>query len=512
MQNTKGNDQLVYGKVPPQSVELEKAVLGAIMLEKSAYDLVSDILPAADVFYTEAHQKIYQAIQGLAAKRLPIDLLTVVEQLKFNEDLEIVGGPFAITKLTNAVVSAANVEAHARMILQKYLGREIIRIGGDMVKQGYDNSTDIFDLLDYSAEQVSNIQMTNIKKSFTDMREVIIQNLTVIEGLRNKPEAITGVSSGFESLDRITCGFQKTDSIIIAARPSVGKTAFALTLARNAAKSFFQHWTENKRLGIKLPRQSVGIFSLEMSARQLVNRVLSSESNIWLWKLQNGRLEDYQMKKLYSTAQDLNSCDILIDDTAALKIQDFKTKARIMKRKHNVGLIVIDYMQLMKDPTKKMREQEISSISSEIKATAKELEIPIISLSQLSRDYAKSMASGNASRKPQLSDLRESGAIEQDADMVMFLYRPSLSEIEADSSLETTFFCGIEKNRNGDAPVELIGSFVKQTQTHEWLNEYDSKTGMPKDRDKDYLLEKVIRKFIPVDFSQSAEKDEPAPF
>jgi len=481
---------MIYGKVPPQAIELEKAVLGAIMLEKSAFDIVSDILQA-DCFYTDIHQRIFKAMQSLAAKNFPIDIMTLIEELKLHESLDLVGGPYQLSMLTKEVVSAANIEVHSRIVLQKFLMRELIRVSSEVINQAYDDSSDVFDVLDFAEENVSGLRMNNVRKNFKELRKVVAGNLKALEELRLKDEAITGVPSGFDDLDKVTCGWQPTDLIILAARPSVGKTAFALTLAKNAAKAFNDEWAKNKQRGINTQKKSVGFFSLEMSDKQLVNRVLSSESLVWMWRLNNGKLNDWQMGEIYKGAEKLNNCEIMIDDTAALKIQEFKTKARIMKRKHNVGLIVIDYLQLMKDPTKKMREQEISSISSQLKEVAKELEIPVIALSQLNREFGKA---GTAGREPQLSDIRESGAIEQDADLVMFLFKPSREEIEQDKELENIFYNKIEKFRNGTAPVKFIGNFAKETQTHEWLKVVDGKTLSPIGNDWTPLAETMAQK------------------
>lgn len=463
--------QQIFGKMPPQNLDLENVILGAVMLEKSAYDLVNDILQP-NCFYSDAHQKIYSAIQSLTRKNYPVDMMTVVNELKSAGELENIGGVNAIIKLTNGVVSSANIEVHCRIVLEKYLLRELIRISGEVITKAYDETNDVFEILDYTEENVSGLRMNNIRKDFTSLQNVMQDNLRRIEELRLIEESVTGVASGFYDLDYVTSGWQPTDLIILAARPSVGKTAFALTLAKNAALSF----KEEFRIKKVTKQKAVGFFSLEMSNRQLVNRVLSSDSEVWLWRLRNGKVDNQQMDNLYRSADRLNKIEIYIDDTAALKIQEFKTKARIMVRKHNVGIIVIDYLQLMKDPTKKLREQEISSISSQLKEMAKELDIPIIALSQLSREYAKA---GAAAREPQLSDLRESGAIEQDADIVLMLFKPSEESLAEDASLKEIFYTKIVKNRNGDAPVKFIGRFIKEIQSHPWLKTVDDETLAP---------------------------------
>ena len=408
------------------------------MLEKSAFDTVVEILKP-ECFYVEAHQKIYKAMQSLAIKSLPIDLLTVVEELKFKEELEFVGGPYAVTKLTNAVVSSANIEAHSRIVLQKFIQRELIRISGEIIGDAYEDSTDVFDMLDLAETKLFEITNNHLRKNFDDIETVLVKTINRIEDMRNRQDDITGVPTGFPSLDRLTYGWQPTDLIILAARPSVGKTAFALNLARTAAL----HPTNPT---------AVGFFSLEMSSSQLVQRILSAESEIWLEKIARGKLEEHEMKQLYKKGIDrLSKAPIFIDDSAALNIFELRAKCRRLKNKHNVGMIIIDYLQLMSGSADRNsnREQEISKISRDLKGLAKELQVPIIALSQLSREVEK-RKEGN--KIPQLSDLRESGAIEQDADMVMFLYRPEYYDQNTDEMGESNkgeTWVKIAKHRNG---------------------------------------------------------------
>ena len=429
---------MVYGKVPPQAKELEEAVLGAIMLEKSAFDTVVEILKP-ECFYVDAHQRIYRAMQGLAIKSLPIDLLTVVEELKFREELEVVGGPYYVTKLTNAVVSSANIDAHSRIILQKFIQRELIRISGEIIGDAYEDSIDVFDMLDEAEGKLFEITNNHLRKNFDSIDTVLVKTIQRIEDMRNRQEDITGVPTGFPSMDKLTYGWQSTDLIILAARPSVGKTAFALNLARSAA----MHPTKPT---------GVGFFSLEMSSSQLVQRILSAESEIWLEKIARGKLEEHEMKQLYKKGiERLSKAPIFIDDTPALNIFELRAKCRRLKNKHNVGIVIIDYLQLMSGSgdSRSNREQEISKISRDLKGLAKELQIPIIALSQLSREVEK-RKEGN--KIPQLSDLRESGAIEQDADMVMFLYRPEYYDIttnEMGESNKGETYVKIAKHRNG---------------------------------------------------------------
>jgi replicative DNA helicase len=430
---------MIYGKVPPQAKDLEEAVLGAIMLEKGAFDAVVEILKP-DAFYVDSHQRIYRAMQSLANKSQPIDILTVVEELRMREELDLVGGPYYVTKLTNAVVSSANIEAHSRIILQKFIQRELIRISGEIISDAYEDSTDVFDLLDQAESKIYEVTSTHLRNNYETIDSVLVKTIQRIEDLRHKNEDITGVPSGYPSMDRITYGWQNTDLIILAARPSVGKTAFALNLARNAAL----HPTK---------ATPVAVFSLEMSAGQLVQRILAAESEIWLEKIARGKLEEHEMKQLYARGiQRLAQAPLFIDDTPALNIFELRAKCRRLKNANNIGLIIIDYLQLMSgtgENRNSNREQEISNISRSLKGLAKELQVPIIALSQLSREVEK-RKEGN--KMPQLSDLRESGAIEQDADMVMFLYRPEYYDITQDEMGDNNrgeTHVRIAKHRNG---------------------------------------------------------------
>ncbi len=433
---------MVYGKVPPQAKDLEEAVLGAIMLEKNAFDTIVEILKP-ECFYVEAHQRIFKAMQGLAQKSQPIDILTVVEELRSKEELEMVGGPYYVTKLTNTVVSSANIEAHSRIILQKFIQRELIRISGEIIGDAYEDSTDVFDLLDDAESKLFEITNNHLRKNFDTIDSVLVKTIQRIEDLRHSNQDVTGVPSGYSSLDRVTYGWQNTDLIILAARPAVGKTAFALNLARNAAL----HATKPT---------PVALFSLEMSAGQLVQRILAAESEIWLEKIARGKLEEHEMKQLYARGiQRLAQAPIYIDDTPALNIFELRAKSRRLKNKHNIGLIIIDYLQLMSgtgENRQSNREQEISNISRNLKALSKELNVPIIAISQLSREVEKRSAGKDGTKMPQLSDLRESGAIEQDADLVMFLYRPEYYDITSNEMGESNrgeTIIRIAKHRNG---------------------------------------------------------------
>ena len=460
---------MVYGKIPPQAKELEEAVLGAIMLEKSAFDTVVEILKP-ECFYLEGHQRIYRAMQGLAQKSQPIDILTVVEELKTREELEIVGGPYYVTKLTNSVVSSANIETHSRIILQKFIQRELIRISGEIIGDAYEDSTDVFDLLDDAESKLFEITNSHLRKNFDSIDSVLVKTIQRIEDMRHKQDQISGVPSGFPSLDKITYGWQPTDLIILAARPAVGKTAFALNLARNAALN-------------SVKPTAVAFFSLEMSSAQLVQRILSAESEIFMEKIARGRLEDHEMKQLYKKGIDrLAKAPIYIDDTPALNIFELRAKCRRLKNKHNLGFIIIDYLQLMSgagDNKNGNREQEISQISRALKGLAKELQVPIIALSQLSR-AVESRKEGE--KIPQLSDLRESGAIEQDADMVMFLYRPEYYGITANEMGESNkgeTHVKIAKHRNGSLDTVKLRALLHIQKFTEYGEDDFGGMGMP---------------------------------
>jgi len=462
---------MVFGKVPPQAKDLEEAVLGAIMLEKTAFDTVVEILKP-ECFYVEAHQRIYSAMQSLANKSQPIDILTVAEELRSREELEMVGGPYYVTKLTNTVVSSAHIDAHARIVLQKFIQRELIRISGEIIGDAYEDSTDVFDLLDDAESKLFEITNNHLRKDYNSIDTVLVNTIKRIEDLRQRNEDVTGVPSGFSGLDRVTYGWQNTDLIILAARPAVGKTAFALNLARNAA----MHATKPT---------PVALFSLEMSAGQLVQRILSAESEIWLEKIARGKMEEHEMKQLYARGiQRLSQAPLFIDDTPALNIFELRAKCRRLKNKHNIGMIIIDYLQLMSgtgENRSSNREQEISNISRNLKGLAKELNVPIIALSQLSRAVEQRGAK-EGSRIPQLSDLRESGAIEQDADMVMFLYRPEYYDINSNAEGENTkglTEVKIAKHRNGTLETVKLKALLHIQKFTNWDEDPYSGIGLP---------------------------------
>jgi replicative DNA helicase len=434
---------MIYGKIPPQNKEMEAAVLGAVLLESSAFDTVVEILKP-EIFYVESHQRVYRSILRLAEKSIPIDTLTVVEDLKSIGELESTGGAYFIMQLTNTVVSSANIVAHARIILQKYMLREMIRISGETLMECYNDENDVFDVMDKAGSELFAISSGNLKKDFKPISVEYQKELKELKERIIKKEEITGVPSGFTTIDKVTYGWQPTDFIVIAARPSVGKTAFALNIARNAA----YHPVK--------PTKSA-IFSLEMSTGQLTSRLMSSESSIPLSAIRRGKMEQWQLDTIENTC-DLTFLkdNIFIDDTPALGVFELRAKCRRLVKKHGVGLIIIDYLQLMSgsgDGKNGNREQEISKISRQLKALAKELHVPIIALAQLSREVEK-----RQSKEPVLSDLRESGAIEQDADIVAFLYRTDYQQEahKVDPSIAGDTYIKFAKHRNGQLETILL--------------------------------------------------------
>lgn len=423
-----------YGRIPPQAIDLEEAVLGAIMLEKDAVLTVVDILKQ-DSFYKEEHKKIYGAILSLSAREAVIDILTVTEELKKNMQLEEVGGPLYITQLTGKVASAAHLEFHARIIQQKYIQRELIRFSSKVQRKAFDDSIDVDDLLDESERDLFDISEGNIRTETSKLSVLINEAISQIQEASKREDNLCGVPSGFTRLDRITLGWQKSDLIIIAGRPSMGKTAFVLSMTRNIA-------VEHKR--------PVAFFSLEMASIQLVNRLIVSETELPSHRIRTGRLEEYQWKQLDYQIKNLVDAPIFIDDTPAISIFELRAKCRRLKVQHNIQLIVVDYLQLMTGTgdLRGSREQEVSTISRALKSMAKELETPVIALSQLNRSVE--LRAGN--KRPQLSDLRESGAIEQDADLVIFIHRPEKYDLFEDgdgNSLIGIAEIIVAKHRNG---------------------------------------------------------------
>ena len=427
---------LQQGKIPPQALNLEEAVLGAMLIDKKGVDEVIDILQP-EAFYKTAHQYIFKVIYQLFHDSQPIDLLTVSSALRKDGKLESVGGEFYLVQLSQKVASSAHIEFHARIILQKFIQRSLIRISNEIIETAYKDSTDVFDLLDEAESKLYDVTQGNIKKSTESAQNLVIEAKTRIEEI-SKREGLSGVSTGFQKLDKLTSGWQPSDLIIIAARPGMGKTALTLSMARNIA------------ITKEIP---VAFFSLEMSSVQLITRLISAETGLSSEKLRTGKLADHEWQQLNVKVTDLEKAPLYIDDTPSLSIFDLRAKARRLSSQHDIKLIVIDYLQLMTAGGSNKngnREQEISTISRNLKALAKELNVPVIALSQLSR----AVETRGGSKRPILSDLRESGAIEQDADIVSFIYRPEYYKIDEWDDEERTPSAGqaefiVAKHRNG---------------------------------------------------------------
>ena len=440
----------VFGKVQPQALPLEEAVLGALMLDKDSIAIVIDIL-RSESFYSDAHQAIYKAILRLFERSQPVDLLTVTEELKKAGELELAGGPYYLVGLTNRVASAANIEYHARLIAQKHIQRELIRVSTKIIRDAYEDTTDVFQLLDDAEQGLFDITQQNLSRSYESMGSLAGKALKAIEELSKKEAGLTGVPTGFTDLDRITSGWQPSDLIIMAARPGMGKTSLTLALTKNAAMDF---------------NKGVAFFSLEMSNVQLVNRLISLEAEISGSKLRSGQLEDYEWQQLQTVIEKMSEVPIFIDDTPGINIFELRAKCRRLKMQHDIQMVVIDYLQLMTgggDNKNGNREQEISSISRGLKGLAKELNVPVIALSQLSR----AVETRGGMKRPQLSDLRESGAIEQDADIVSFIYRPEYYQILEDEEGQSLKGVGeviIAKHRNGalgTVKLKFIDKYAK---------------------------------------------------
>jgi len=439
------------GKIQPQALDAEEAVLGALMLEKDAYPIVSDILKP-ESFYTEMHQIIYRAIIGLAIRQAPIDMVTVVEELKKEGNLEKVGGAVYIAELTEKVGSAAHLEFHARIIAQKYLARELISFSSTVTHKAFDETTDVDDLMQEAESKLFEISQRNVKKDVMQIDPVIREAIKLVEIAGSRPEGLSGLQTGFTNLDKITSGWQNSDLVIIAARPAMGKTAFVLSMAKNMAVSY---------------NYPVALFSLEMSNVQLVNRLIVNTCEITGEKIKNGQLAPYEWEQLDFKIKELYGAPLYIDDTPSLSVFELRTKARRLVREHGIKIIIIDYLQLMNASGMNYgsREQEVSMISRSLKGLAKELNIPIIALSQLNRGVES--RTGSEGKRPQLSDLRESGAIEQDADMVCFIHRPEYYKIFEDdkgNSLIGLAELIIAKHRNGatgDVQLRFKNEFAR---------------------------------------------------
>lgn len=440
-----------YGRIQPQALELEEAVLGALMIEKDAYSQVSEIL-RPESFYERRHQLIYSSIMDLAVNQKPVDILTVKEQLAKRGELDEIGGPFYITQLSSKVASSAHIEYHARIIAQKYLARELITFTSSIQGKAFDETLDVDDLMQEAEGKLFEISQQNMKKDYTQINPIIAEAYELLQKAAARTDGLSGLESGFTKLDKMTAGWQKSDLVIIAARPAMGKTAFVLSMARNIAVNF---------------KHPVALFSLEMSNVQLVNRLIVNVCEIPGEKIKSGQLAAYEWQQLDYKLKDLIDAPLYVDDTPSLSVFELRTKARRLVREHGVKIIIIDYLQLMNASGMSFgsRQEEVSTISRSLKGLAKELNIPIIALSQLNRGVES--REGIEGKRPQLSDLRESGAIEQDADMVCFIHRPEYYKIFQDdkgNDLRGMAEIIIAKHRNGatgDVLLRFKGEFAR---------------------------------------------------
>ncbi len=443
------------GRLQPQELEFEKSVLGALLLEKDAYSLISDIL-TPESFYDPRNQKVYSAISKLHVAQHPVDILTVVEQLRTDGTFDEVGGVAYLSSLTQNIVSSSHIEYHARVIAQKSTARELISYSANVQDKAFDPTQDIDELMQEAEGSLFKLSQKKLKKDYQQIDSVITEAYEMLHKAAERTDGMSGIASGFHALDRMTSGWQNSDLVILAARPAMGKTAFALSMAKNIA------------VDQNIP---VALFSLEMSNVQLINRVIVNTCEIKGEKIKSGQLKDYEWAQLDNKIKDLIGKPMFVDDTPSLSVFELRTKARRLVKEHGVRLIMIDYLQLMNASGMSFgsRQEEVSTISRSLKGLAKELNIPILALSQLNRGVENRPGGENAldSKRPQLSDLRESGAIEQDADMVIFIHRPeyySLNKDENGNDLRGKAVIIIAKHRNGavgDVLLNFKGQYAR---------------------------------------------------
>ena len=489
------------GRRPPEARELEEAVLGALMLEKDAYSIVSDILKPQS-FYEHAHELIFSAIQNLAILQRPVDMLTVQEQLKKQGNLEESGGAYYLAQLTGKVVSTAHLEFHARIVAQKYLARELIRFTSEIQGKAFDETMDVDDLMQEAEASLFEISQRNLKKDVMQINPIITEAIELLNVSAQRKDGLSGLPTGFSGLDKITSGWQKSDLVIIAARPAMGKTAFVLSMAKNIAVNY---------------KHPVAVFSLEMSNVQLVNRLIVNVCEIEGEKIRNGQLADHEWVQLDQKIKDLYDAPIFIDDTPSLSIFEFRTKARRLVRESKVEIIIIDYLQLMNASGSSFgsREQEVSTISRSLKGLAKELNIPIIALSQLNRGVENRTGNGADAKRPQLADLRESGAIEQDADMVCFIHRPEYYKITEDAEGHSLIGMAeiiVAKHRNGstgDVRLRFKSQFAKFTNVDDDIDMAPGATSIISSR---INKEAQFADHVPQALSYSGGADNSVPF
>jgi replicative DNA helicase len=428
-------------KLPPQNIEAEQSILGGVLIENDALNTIIEFLEDGD-FYREAHQKIFKCMIALSEKNEPLDLITLTNELKKKKELEEIGGASYLAGLVESVPTAANIAYYAKIVKEKSILRKLISTATAIVTQSYQEGKNLEDFLDEAEQAIFRISENQVRPAFYPIKEIVKESFKVIERLYEKKELITGVPSGFKDLDRKTAGFQNADLIIVAGRPSMGKTALCLNIAQHAA------------INVKIP---TAIFSLEMSKEQLAIRMLCSEARVDSARLRSGFLGESDWPKLTMAAGALSDAPIFIDDSAAISVLELRAKARRLKADRGLGLVIVDYLQLMRGRSgAERREQEISEISRSLKALAKELNIPVIAISQLSRK-----AEDRPGRKPQLSDLRESGAIEQDADVIIFIYRDEVYNPDSDQRGTAEVIIGKQRNGpTGKADLSFISEFT----------------------------------------------------
>jgi len=440
-----------YGHLQPQALDAERAVLGALLVDKNAYAIVCEIIKP-ETFYDQRHQQIYAAIQNLNIAQKPVDIITVPEQLAKEGNLDAVGGAQYIVELSARVASSANVEYHAQILAHKFTARQLISFASVVETKAFDETTDIDELMQDTEKNLFELSQRNMKKEYTQIDPIIKQARDLIDKAATNKGGITGVATGYHKLDEITSGWQPSDLIIIAGRPAMGKTSFALSMAKNMACDY---------------QQPVAFFSLEMNNVQLVNRLISNVCEIKGSKILNGQLFEDEWERLDKRINGLLGAPLYVDDTPGLSIFELRTKARRLVNEHGVKLIMIDYLQLMNAQGAKYnsRQEEVSTISRSLKGLAKELDIPIIALSQLNRGVES--REGPEGKRPQLSDLRESGAIEQDADMVLFVHRPEYYHIYADEKgndlhgMAQIIIAKHRKGATGDVLLHFRGEFTR---------------------------------------------------
>lgn len=440
-----------YGHLQPQAVEIEKIVLGALMIDKDAFSMVSELL-VPETFYEPRNQKIYDAIRTLNMNENPVDVATVINQLQKNGVLENVGGPAYVVELSSHVASSAHIEYHAHILAQKYLARQLISFSSRIETKAFDETVDIDELMQEAEGNLFEISQKNMKQDYTQIDPVIQQAVEILQNASQNSGGLTGIPTGYTKLDEMTSGWQKSDLVIIAGRPAMGKTSFALSVAKNIAVDY---------------HEPIAFFSLEMNNVQLVNRLISNTCEIAGNKILNGQLTPDEWERLDKNLRKLTGTPLYIDDTPGLSVFELRTKARRLVREKGVKIIMIDYLQLMNANGMKFgsRQEEVSTISRSLKGLAKELDIPILALSQLNRTVEN--REGLEGKRPQLSDLRESGAIEQDADMVLFVHRPEYYHIFTDEKgndlhgMAQIIIAKHRKGATGDVLLTFRGEFTR---------------------------------------------------